>query len=678
MVHMQRKNILFIIAIGIVTYGLLITRLGFYWDDWPFAWIIQFMGPAEFFPAFAPFRPFLAPIFYLTTSTLGTNPLNWQIFALVLRILISIASYWSLSLIFPQQKFSTLIASLLLLVFPGYSQHFVALTHINQELIPLFFYILSFGFTALALREQKIIYLYLALLFQFLGIFPTEYFFTTEPLRFFFIFCILAFSSIASQANSATLYLRQIWLRAGEAFQKWTPYLFVWLLNAAWLFYYYRFGAYRSYNIKVGEDEARTSLSLLDFFDTLYKLCAVIWVQILSFISQSITAPSTLAIIGLMIIVFIFTIFFLIKSKQSNNSNSPILLIVIGVAGMIFGRVPSWAAGLPLVLQSINDRFMVSMMLGSVLFIIGVLELIKHERVKLVASALLISMGVGQQLYNANIFRWDWEKQREFYWQLAWRIPDLQEGTLILTHQLPFEYETDFSTTAALNWMYAPDYKAGDNLPYALVYTRSRLGGSKLPALEPNIHTRFEFRTVTFNGNTSNSITVFMPSSGCLRVLDPIYANTKVYDRYPKFLRSSIPFSNPSLINTDAPDLSLPIKIFGAEPEKNWCYYYEKAELARQKGDWEKVKDIGDQTLSDLMTAGAQDGYELLPFIEAYALTENFERSRELSLIAIKSDIKPIIGVCQAWERTQAQSSDGSESELFSKKMLVELGCPPQ
>ena len=43
----------------------------------------------------------------------------------------------------------------------------------------------------------------------------------------------------------------------------------------------------------------------------------------------------------------------------------------------------------------------------------------------------------------------------EIYWQFAWRIPALQPGTAVITTQMPLDYETDLSMTAALNWMYA-------------------------------------------------------------------------------------------------------------------------------------------------------------------------------------------------------------------------------
>ena len=67
---------------------------------------------------------------------------------------------------------------------------------------------------------------------------------------------------------------------------------------------------------------------------------------------------------------------------------------------------------------------------------------------------------------------------------MAWRMPALEPGTVLLTHELPLSYETDMGLTAPLNWIYAPEYAGGD-LPYALLYTRTRLDRVSLPALEP-------------------------------------------------------------------------------------------------------------------------------------------------------------------------------------------------
>ena len=131
----ERSIPLLFLLVTIVAYGLLLPLTGFYWDDWPFAWMARFLGPQEFIPAFAGVRPFLGPIFFVTTSLIPPVPLYWQIFALVIRFIAVLSAWFALGQIWPRHKRQTLIASLFFLVFPGYSQHWVAFTHINQEWI---------------------------------------------------------------------------------------------------------------------------------------------------------------------------------------------------------------------------------------------------------------------------------------------------------------------------------------------------------------------------------------------------------------------------------------------------------------------------------------------------------------------------------------------------------------
>jgi hypothetical protein len=50
----------------------------------------------------------------------------------------------------------------------------------------------------------------------------------------------------------------------------------------------------------------------------------------------------------------------------------------------------------------------------------------------------------------------------------------------------------------------------------------------------------------------------------------------------------------------------------------SWCYYYEKADLARQRGDWEEVLSLGAQALEKGFAP--QDKIEWLPFLQAYAV----------------------------------------------------------
>jgi hypothetical protein len=703
----ERSIPLLFLVVTILAYGLLLPLTGFYWDDWPFAWIAKFLGPQEFIPAFAQVRPFLGPIFFVTTSLIPPVPLYWQIFALIIRFVSALSAWFALSQVWPQHKRQILIASLLFLVFPGYSQHWVAFTHINQEWIPFIFYLLSFGFTAKALRtspalsgasrrasadeaqvtkqspltnnheiastrsvstashRKNTIY---ACLLLVAGVFPTEYFVSIEPLRFLFIWVILS-----ERLNGA-------WQQLIQSLKHWVPYLLIWLGNAAWLAYFYTIGGYESYEVEV-INEPLTLLRIISTIgEAIWKAGFYIWAQVLVLASRAVTAPTTLVTFALIVITFVLIIFYFRKLNLSDKGETrtfAIAAILIGLAGILLGRVPSFAAGLPLTLQSSYDRFMISMMLGGSLFVTGIIELIiRNIRFKTYVFALLIALGIGQQFFNANIFRRDWAKQQEIYWQLAWRIPAMKPNTALLTDQMPIDYETDLSFTAPINWMYAPNYQRSSpmdersNLPYALFYTEKRLGGVSLPSLDPNTEIRLPIRRVDFHGSTSQVLTIYMPQNGCLRVLDSARGDEITYARQSRFLVDAIPLSDLSNIIVDANQIArLP---FLSEPEHTWCYYFAKAELARQQGNWNQVIDLIDEAKS--LGYAPEDLFEWLTYIEAQAFTGNIELAEKLSNDIFKQDNGIRKGLCEVWKRITIQSSVGEEQTRVNQ-ILSDFQC---
>lgn len=672
---LRSKQFIFAV-ITLIAYGLLLPFTGFYWDDLPFAWIAKFLGPAEFVPAFLPFRPFLGPIFYFTTSLIPPVPLYWQIFALVIRFLLAISAWWMFNQIYPTKKNMAFIAALLMLIFPGYSQHWVALTHINQELIPFIFYLLSFGYTFKAIRTQKVTDTIIALLLQICGIFPTEYFFGIEGLRFLFLLSFFQESFFERVKKSLKMFL---------------PYLMIWILNAAWLFYYYKFGAYNSYEVA-----ATQSPNLIFFFsqalDAIWKTGFYIWIQSLVLTFSSIPAPASILTLGLVAVSFAFLTPILIRSipaedggesisrvadssRQSQTAferNSfSISLIMIGFIGILLGRLPSLAANLPLTLQSSYDRFMISMMIGGSLFVIGIIELIfKNQKTKLIIFSALIALGIGQQFFNANIFRRDWQKQGEIYWQMAWRMPALQPNTVLLTHQMPIDYETDLSFTAPINWMYAPNYTRSD-LPYILLYTEKRIGGVTLPSLEKDVQIFYPYRTVDFRSSTSNAVVIYMPQNGCLRVLDPNRGDAEIYSRESNVLTDAIKLSDVSRIIPNPKKPAIPP--FFPEPEHGWCFYFAKAELAQQQGDYQQVIGLGNEAIA--LGFKPDDLNEWLIFLDAYIKTDDVESAEKLSSEILQEDSRIRRGVCTVWEQNQ-ESGQGRSGKDF-ESILLSLGCNP-
>jgi len=647
--------------VTVLSYGLLLPFTGFYWDDWPFAWIANFLGPKEFFPAFTTIRPFLAPIFFVTTSLVPAVPIYWQIFALIIRFISGIVLWFTLNQIFPGHKRPIIITSLLFLVFPGYSQHWVAFTHINQEWIPFIFYILSLGFTASALRhpdkfKRQTIF---ALLFLIAGVLPTEYFASLEPLRFLFIGVI-----VAKQTTS---------IKAGftQAFKWWIPYLLIWLAYSAWLAYFFTAQSYGSYDLEVIKEPPSIIQLLLLVVDAIWTAGFYVWGQVIVLASQAITAPSTLLTLGLIGLSFFLLVLYLSKleADRTESKTFAVPALLTGFAGILLGRLPSLTAGLPLTLQSSYDRFMISMMIGGSLFIVGLMELlIKRAHAKNYIFSLLIALGIGQQFFNANIFRRDWARQREIYWQLAWRIPAMKPNTVLLTNELYIDYETDLSLTAPINWMYAPNYTRS-NAPYAIIFTDIRLGGS-LPELQKGHEINVGLRTVSFHGSTSQAIVIYAPQHGCLRVLDPARGDGVTYDWQTPYLTNAIPLSDPMNILENDLTPRLP---FLSEPAHTWCYYYAKAELAYQKRDWEQVVKLIDKAVS--LGYAPEDPFEWLAYIEAQAMSGNIKSAREISDSAFERDNSIRRGLCIVWKRLKDNTSSSTGLGRQIDQALLDFQC---
>ncbi len=662
-----------ILLLVLLAYGLLTPWLGFYWDDWPFAWFLRFLGPAEFIEAFRPYRPFLGPIFAVTTALFGGDPFTWQLVGLAIRFFLSLELWFALRLIWPSQKTNLIWVVLLFTVYPGYQQQWVSLTHVNQELIPLLWLVASFGVTAAALRSErhkKSLTLF-ALVLQALGLFSTEYFFGLEISRFFFITVLVA----------ETLTARKDVLR--KAVSHWLPYFLVWMLNAAWTYAYHHSAAYNSYAINAFSGLSLSPLAIANEILTTISLSGFIsWLNTFNIFS---TIDGTLTqVISLIVLLFSASAIFIYmqfsqrtaeKSDTVGNDTWGLQAAFIGFVAIFAGRLPSWAAGLPLKLEFDYDRFMLSIMLGASMFIVGLATLIlKDGKRKILVLSVLIGLSTAYQFSVSNTFRRDRDNQRAFLWQLAWRMPALEKGTVLLTYELPLKYVSDLQITAPINWIYSPTITDRE-LPYLLLYVKSRINSSLLPSLQPDTPIEVQYRTVRFSSSTSNSVVIYKDADGCLRVLDPVYANAETVPGASYFLLNAIPLSNPNQIQADAPQPVMDETLFGQEPAHNWCYFYEKAELARQQSDWEQVAKLYNQAQkSDL---GASMPVENLPFIEAFAMTGQPEIALKLTDQTLKTQKELCPAVYTLWDRVLQTSSDQTLNASEIDKRIHQSGCKP-
>jgi hypothetical protein len=135
----------------------------------------------------------------------------------------------------------------------------------------------------------------------------------------------------------------------------------------------------------------------------------------------------------------------------------------------------------------------------------------------------------------------------------------------------------------------------------------------------------------------------------------------------------AIPLSNPDLI--DVRSAETPQIPFMPEPERTWCYYFAKAELARQQEDWQKAVALYEQAVA--LGYEPSDPMEWLVFIEAHAMIGDFTAAQQLSETAMAEDARVRQGVCQVWKRVQDSGPAQSEIQTTAAAALIDFECMP-
>ena len=119
------------------------------------------------------------------------------------------------------------------------------------------------------------------------------------------------------------------------------------------------------------------------------------------------------------------------------------------------------------------------------------------------------------------------------------------------------------------------------------------------------------------------------------------------------------PYSNIALIELASEFHIPPQDVFGPEPDHDWCYYYEKASLARQQEKWEEVIRLGNEALQNGFSP--QDDIEWMPFLQAYARAGDVERLDRIRRIMKNADPYVVLQVCQSLNRMTGLSQDTAD-----------------
>jgi hypothetical protein len=296
-------------------------------------------------------------------------------------------------------------------------------------------------------------------------------------------------------------------------------------------------------------------------------------------------------------------------------------MLALGALSVLVTAIPIVVAGREVTFSFQWDRYTAQGILGVALFMTGfAFGFIRPPARWFFLFALLVS-GVITQFHSAVYYRDFWTQTRDIWWQLSWRAPDLQPGTTVIAAPPPgYRFLEEYEVWGPLNIIYNP----GGPL---ILSGQVPFDGIEVDLTNGTRETR-KMRSVSVPRDYSKPLLITKPTSNsCLHVVNG--QRLELPPEEEARISKIAPYSRIDLIRTDAVPLKPSIEVFGQEPEHDWCYYYQKIDLARQTGDWATALKLADEAL--MLGYSAADRSELLPLIEAYINVGELDKARELA-----------------------------------------------
>jgi hypothetical protein len=601
----------------VLCYGILIPFLGFYWDDLPYLYQLHSFGPAGFPEYVALDRPFSAWIFMFTTGLFKFNPIGYHLFAFFLRFISVVVFYQILKETWHEKTDFSFFAASIFAIYPGFLQQPIALIYCHHfSILDIFLLSLLLMIKVTKARKFNILLYILSIMGSF-QMFSMENYATLELIRPFLIWQVLK-----KDSDKNDNILRKVFLL-------WIPYIIIFIGFLFWRVVIFKFPTYQpGFFDAFSQNPYSTFIYLMkripvDFF----TVTVGAWVEPLTIPQISNFGKSAtlifwiLVLFSLIITLVVSTYRTRMVQPEKGFSQNNYSIVAIGAVLFFLAGSIVWVLDLPLEIKFAWDRMnlafipAVAILFGAFLYLIKKIGLFRN-----LLFALLISVAVGIHFENSIRFKRDWENLQQMQWQLSWRIPDLEKTTTLITSEIGLNYYSDNSLTSPLNLIYS-DQKT-KQLDYFLYFTDVRLGLG-LNKLEKNIPINQKYRSFSFSGNTSKMIAFKFNPPSCLQVMDRVYSNSITNPNLSNLQTDELRMTDLALIQTD-PQKSPPTYLFGDEPEKSWCYYFEKADLARQYSNFAQIKILGDEAIEKGLFP--RSASEWLPFLEGYSWLGNWDK----------------------------------------------------
>ncbi|HET7145319.1 MAG TPA: hypothetical protein VFI68_14965 [Anaerolineales bacterium] len=636
---------LIVILISGLAYLLFVPRFGYFYDDWYLMYAAGAKGPAVFWDIFGVDRPLRALVMIPAYTLFGANPLYYNLGAFLFRLIGGFSFLWILRRIWPGNNRVTLWMSLLFLLYPGFLSQPNAIDYLCH-LAGLAAGMLSIGLTLQAVQtngwKRRVLFYIFSILLGWFYLGQIEWFIGLE---FFRLACVFL---IAFRLNEI------LWVRVARFFQYALPALLIPGVFLAWrLFYFESERGATDVDRQLSDLRGEPLKFLLSFLSTLSNdvvdvLFRAWWVP-LRRLSVGISEQEWMPGYGITLLILLL-VWLVTREKQKSaeaESNRRSVwrgeVIWIGLGALLFGLFPVILVGRTVDFKSFSRYTMIASIGASLLWPVLICY-IANSRIRNILFGFLVVSASLTHYANGFVKARDTDQINQFWWQVSWRIPQMEHRTTLLVNYPDITVEEDYFVWGPANLIYYPESMHEDYPQpgiYSLLINKETI--EKILAGEKkDFSNRRSIRTYP---NYGNILILTQPMrASCVQVIS---GDQTEYSSFEDERVTQIGlYSEVDLIFAQDAFHQPPQIPFGQEPDHNWCFYYEKATLARQLDNWNEILKLADEAFG--RNIHPEDQIEWIPFLQAYAISNNLTRLREIKTeltdVSVKRQACRILG----------------------------------
>jgi hypothetical protein len=672
-----QKNIfltapLALLSLLILSFGILLPWLGYGFDDWHFIYYSTrgVSGLAELFHYDG--HPQATWSFIQSFNLLGYNPVYWHIYSLIWRWL-AVVSFWlCLNRIWSNQHRQNFFVASLFAIHPSFTLQVFSISYF-EIWIAYTLLLLSFLFTILSIQipEKKNLFTTLAFALSLFHVFTREYAWFVELMRPVMIWFILPSED---SLKNKTLKTITVWL----------PFLIIFSAALIWRGFFYT--PLRKF-FQVQDDIFANPLQTLiiwltDLIPDVSIVLFTSWYQTFQAEYFYLLRPLNIGIIILLFLIIVVMKKYINKIEStSQNEDWATQAFLLGLPSILLGILPFYIASYSIHLTETphNTRLAIGMLPGAALITVALIEKITSKpNFRNWFMILIIGLSVTWHIRYTNDYRKIWEYQSNLLQQLIWRVPSIEKNTALyvwqpslpeLDHQdTEIALYADFSTSMAINSIYQVNPQPTES---KLSYWYYSLSDESIN-ISQSVPLHSEHATTFFDGNSADSIFFYYhpENNRCLHLITNEDQN---YKQYPNFVKDIASYTNTNRINAElVQNKNLTYQIFD-ESQKSWCFYYQKAELARQYQSWNEISILWQEISQNNLRT--EFGTEYIPFIDGFAQLGDWQTAKEITFQANRISKAMDSILCPLWNTIEQSTPTSAEKDNVIKQVYESLGC---